>query len=258
MLILFRAVVFILGQTWALTILRFIRQAQDLEDGKDISLADFYQQIPFIEAEYSNGKTGVDVFNKLSPPRCIKTHLPYPLWKRQLEEHPNLRIIQTIRNPKDALVSYYHHCRSDGQLGGFHGTWDQFFEIFKEGKLPWGDFFKHNAEWYRFNTTRENSLILRFEEMKQDPRAHVVKIAKFAGYDLCDKTIDLIVEKSSIQQVSEKFRPIQESNASWNGTRSNFIRKGEVGDWVNYFLKEQSDYIDTKCKEYLEPLGILF
>ena len=241
-----------------MTILQFIRQAQDLEDGKDISLADFYQQIPFIEAEYFNGKTGVDTLNKLSPPRCIKTHLPYPLWKRQLEKHPNLRIIQTIRNPKDALVSYYHHYRSDGQLGGFNGTWDQFFEIFKEEKLPWGDFFKQNADWCKFNKNREHSLILRFEEMKQDPRGHVIKIAKFTGYDLCDKTIDLIVEKSSIQQVSEKFRPVQEGNASWNSSRSNFIRKGQVGDFINFFSKDQIDYIDRKNEQYLQPLGILF
>ena len=34
--------------------------------------------------------------------------------------------------------------------------------------------------------------------------------------------------------------------------------KGIVGDWKNYFSEEQSDFVDEKCREYLEPLGLKF
>ena len=84
-----------------------------------------------------------------------------------------------MRNPKDTLVSYYHHTRADIHTGAFPGTWDQFFEMFKEKRFPWGDYFEHNANWYKFNIDRKDSLVLFYEEMKKSHRDHVLKVAKF-------------------------------------------------------------------------------
>ena len=39
---------------------------------------------------------------------------------------------------------------------------------------------------------------------------------------------------------------------------SKFMRKGEVGDWKNYFSQEQSDYIDALCEKKLSKLGLVF
>ena len=246
------------GQTWTLTIIRLIRQAMDLEAGIDISLDDYYDQNPFMETEGPNGVTGTDKFYKLQPPRIMKSHLPYEFWKKHLEKHPNLRVIQTIRNPKDTLVSWYHHMRSDNHLGGFNGTWDQYFEEFKNKRLLWGDYFEVNADWYKFNKGRENSLILKYEEMKKDPKTHVIKIAKFLGYELSDRAVDLVVEKCAVEKAGKKFNDLFKTFSQWNQNRSQFVRKGQVGDWVNHFSKEQSEYVDAKYKEYLEPLGITF
>ena len=241
-----------------MAMIRYILSAKELEEGNDLSLLDFYEKMPFMETMDPNGVTAADRLTNLPPPRFMKSHLPYQLWKKQLEKHPNLKVIQTLRNPKDTLLSFYHHLRSDGHLGGFNGTWDQFFELFKQKRLTWGDYFQINADWYKFNKERENSLILTYEEMKKNHRAHVIKIAKFIGQDLSDKAVDLIVEKSTVKNVSPKFKTLFETNPVWNLNRSLFVRKGIVGDWVNYFSKEQSEYVDAKCKEYLEPLGIEF
>ena len=211
-----------------------------------------------METELLHGRTGADKFSTLEPPRIIKSYLPYELWKTQLEKHPDLKVIQILRNPRDALVSYYHFGRSEGHFGAFNGTWDQFFELYQQKRLPFGDFFQISADWYKFNSGRKNSLILRYEEMKKNPKQHVSKIVEFLGYELKDETVDEIVEQSTFKQMSKMFAPIQEKNAAWNPKRSNFIRKGEVGDWVNYFSKEQREYVDAKCKEYLEPLGLNF
>ena len=241
-----------------MTIIRFILQARDLEEGNDISLTDYYEKMPFMELEGIHGETGADKLRNLQPPRFMKTHLPYGLWKNSLEKHPNMKVIQTIRNPKDTLVSYYHHARSDGTLGAFNGTWDQFFQLMKEKKLPWGDFFEVSVDWYKFNKDRENSLVLQYEEMKKYHKDHVIRIAKFLGHDLPDKTIDLIVKNSTIKEMSKKFDTVQKNDVTWKSDRSHFIRKGHVGDWVNYFSKDQNEYIEAKCKEYFDPLGLSF
>ena len=238
--------------------IRLMMLAKDLEDGKEVNTTDVLSHIPFIETEYPDGTFGADIFKALPPPRCMKTHLPYELWKQQLEKHPDIKVIQTMRNPKDTLVSWYHHCRSDINSGAFHGTWDQYFELFKQKRLSWGDYFEHNANWYKFNKDRKESLVLVYEEMKKSHRDHVIKIAKFLGYDLSDKVVDLIVDKSSFKDMSNKINPILKQSPGWKSDRSNFIRKGEIGDWVNYFCENQSTYVETKVQEYLEPLGLRF
>ena len=239
-----------------MTIIRLILQAKNLEAGMDVDSSDLFQKIPFIETVSPDGTTGADTFNNLDSPRFMKTHLPYGLWKDQLEKNANLKIIQTIRNPKDSLVSFYHHMRSDTQLGAFNGTWDQYFDLFKQKRLPWGDFFKHNAEWYKFNEARKESLVLVYEEMKKDHKGHVLKIGKFLGYDLPEKVLDIIVQKTTVKEMAKNINGVVEGFASWKTERSSFIRKGQVGDWVNYFSNEQSEYVEAKCEKYLEPVGL--
>ena len=235
--------------------IRLMMLAKELEEGKEVDTADRQRYIPFIETENLDGTFGADTFKELPSPRHMKTHLPYELWKQQLEKHPNIKVIQTIRNPKDTLVSYYHHSRSSSSLGAFNGSWDQYFELFKQQRLPFGDYFEHVADWYKFNEDRKESLVLVYEEMKKSHRDHVIKIAKFLGYDLSDKVINLIVEKSTFKGMSKTTGT---NIPGWKSDRSIFMRKGEVGDWVNYFSEEQSEYIDAKCREYLEPLGLKF
>ena len=67
-----------------------------------------------METEWNDGQLGTDKFLKLTAPRFMKTHLPFELWKSQLEKHPNLKVIQTLRNPKDnvGLVLSSHEKRN--------------------------------------------------------------------------------------------------------------------------------------------------
>ena len=238
-------------------ILNYIFHSNELED-KEPQFLDLMDRIPFMEAEMRDGTVGADRLAKLTPPRFMKTHTPYQIWQKQLEKHPNLRVIQVIRNPKDTLVSFYHHLRSDHTLGDFNGTWDQFFKAFKEEKLPSGDFFQVNYDWYKFNKDRENSLVLVYEEMKKDPKAHIIKIANFINQPISDKVADVITEKTSVKHMSAVANEVMKQMPMWNSEKSKFVRKGTVGDWMNYFSEEQSHYVDEKCQKYLEPLGLKF
>ena len=216
-------------------------------------------KMPFVELERSSGELWADIAGQLAPPRFLRTHLPYHVWQQNIAKHPDLKIIQTIRNPKDLLVSYYHHFRSDAMIGGFNGTWDQYFQWVKEGRLPYGDLFDHITKWYKFNMNRTNSLVVQYEDMKKDTRGCVIKIANFLGQEIPDsKTIDLIVEKSSFETMSTKINGFFRYNKTWDSSKSRFIRKGQIGDWINYFTNEQSAYVDGRCDELLRSLGLTF
>ena len=238
---------------------QLIQNAKDLEDDNNMEVHAVSEQlpIPFMETERKSGETGADLFQKLESPRFMQTHLPYELWKTALEKHPDMKIIRTIRNPKDTLVSYFHHIRNDEIMGGFNGTWNQFFQLYKEKKLPYGDFFQINAEWLKFFLNRSNVLVLIYEEMKKDHRAHVLKIAQFLGQEISPKVTDVIVQKTTFENMSKEVNPVVKTYETWK-KEGDFVRKGEVGDWLNYFSEEQSKYVDDKCQEYLEPLGIKF
>ncbi len=195
-----------------------------------------------------------DFAKTLNPPRFIKTHMPLKTMRETLEKQPKVKVILSLRNPKDTLVSYKNHLSSDKLLGAFNGTWDQFFELVKQKKLPWGDYFEHIRDWYKFNKDRENSLVLKYEDMKKDHRGHVIKIAKFMGYNLSEKSVDFVVENSSIGSMRKKW---ESKNPSWK-EGSSFVRKAQVGDWLNHFSEEQSWWVDDQATRHLEPLGLTF
>ena len=246
------------GQSWIIAMMRLILGAKELEEGKDVPLTGpSVRPIPFIETEKASGETAADVFTKLEQPRIMKSHLPYSHWKEQLDKYPNMRVLQTLRNPKDTLVSFFHHMSNDNTVGGFNGTWDQFFQLFKENKLPYGDFFEGTAAWLKFLQNRNNTLILRYEEMKKDHRGHVFKIAQFLGCDISDKVADSVVEKSSFQNMSKEINSALSESKTWK-KGANFVREGKIGNWVSYFSVEQSKFVDSKYEEFLEPLGLTF
>ncbi len=237
--------------------------AKDLLDGKEVPKSNVGSN-HFLELKYQgqhmDGVYCSDIFAKADHPRTAKTHLPLRFLKDQLDRSPETRIICVLRNPKDTLVSYYHFHRMNIQLGWFNGTWDQFFEIVKEKDLLWGDYFEHVAEWYKFLKDRKNTLILRYEEMKTHLKEHVVKIAQFTGKELADEVIDIIVERVTLKNMAKdkRFNAEEGTEAFFKLGRAKLIRKGEVGGWKNYFNVEQNEYIEMRCKEMLDPLGLQF
>ncbi len=245
-----------------MTILRLIANANLIERDEEIPKEEL-GEIPFLEAEFPNPRNGyipikgADALAALTTdPRIIKTHLPLDLLKENIDKLPNMKIIQTIRNPKDTLISMYHMVRMVKNLGSFRGTWDDFFSMFKAGNFPGSDMFEFTVDWYNYNKNRENSLVLIYEEMKEDLRSHVVKIASFLGRDLSDKVIDYITEKTTFQNMAKDPKYNREDVPVFDKSKSKFLRKGTVGDWVEYMSDEQSAYVDVKYKEVFVPAGL--
>ncbi len=176
-------------------------------------------------------------------PRMIATHLPLTYFKQQIEKYPNLKVIQTIRNPKDTLVSYYHFYHKDESLGRFNASWNDFFKLIENDKLAFGDYFAYHTEWYTFNKQRQNSLILMYEDMKKDLKSHVERIADFLGKDVAEEIIDIVTARNTFENIA---------------TNAHFMRKGTVGDWKGYFNEEQNQLIEQRYKEILQPLGLQF
>ncbi len=185
-------------------------------------------------------------------PRYLKSHLPLEYWKDNIDKHPELKIIMTIRNPKDVLVSYYHFCQKLEVLGKFNGTWNDFFDMMMKKQLVYGDYFEFTAAWYKFHEGRENSLVLKYEEMKTNLRGSIEKIAAFLELEVSENVIEKIAERTTFENM------MSEAKAGERKMQRGILRKGRIGNWKEYFNEEQNEYVNEKLESIFEPIGLRF
>ena len=212
-------------------------------------------KIPFLE--FQTNKTVAEhtesLFGRPSP-RLFVTHL-YRHFIQVLPTGP--KVIVVMRNPKDTIVSYYHFYRMNSTLNKFSGTWDEYFDLYKDKHLWGGDVLDFNISWWNLRHL-DNVLILKFEDMKDDPEDAIRTVARFVGKELSKEEIAEVAERSSFSQMKQDPKFNGTAVPRYDTNVSSFMRKGEVGDWKNYFSQEQSDYVDRQCKELCEPIGLHF
>ena len=83
----------------------------------------------------------------------------------------------------------------------------------------------------------------------------IKKVAQFCNKQLDGEAIVKIAEACSFQTMKKQMTGVV---GSLDNTISHFFRKGKVGDWKNTLNEEESNWIDEKCKEYLDPIGLTF
>ncbi|GIY84190.1 sulfotransferase 1C2 [Caerostris darwini] len=260
------------GTTWAQQILLLIlRQGKPLECPFEFSLS-----TPFMDTR------GAESAEMMPRPNAIKTHLPFHLvpWSEQA------KYIYIARNPKDCCVSYFHHTKGIPKHG-FKGDFDQYFELFLQGIVDYGDYFDHLMEWFQHRND-PNVLFMTYEEIQEDIEAAVLKMASFIDDEKYaeplrkDREIlDNVIHYSSFKAMKEAAlkraevirsmtdEEIQNSPLPEREKRRLFrmrdpkaddkirnspptlhnIRKGIVGDWRNYFSENQSKRMKDKFAE---------
>lgn len=142
-------------------------------------------------------------------------------------------------------------------LGPFKGTWDEFFEIFRQDRLMHGNIFEVNLSWWRL---REDPrvLVLKYEDIRKDLTAAVSEIASHLEKSLSDELVAKIAKRTSFQSMRTNPKVNYSHSAIMKHGVSPFMRKGQVGDWLDYFSQEQSDYVDAMCEKYFAPENLSF
>ncbi|XP_013400868.1 sulfotransferase 1C4-like [Lingula anatina] len=201
-----------------------------------------------------NGTTYHKLLDTVRKPRQLRTHLAYDFLPLHMF-HTKARFIHITRNPKDVLVSLFHFYRSNKDLlGQWPGTWAEYFDMFLNKELVYGDWFDHTRGfWERRHNSR--MLTLRYEEMLSNPCETVQNLAEFLEIPKSDEDIAKIVELTHFNIIRED--PTTNFHRSFHQEHP-FCRKGQVGDWKNIFSAEQSEILDRLCAEKIEPLGLKF
>ena len=235
----------------------WIGQVLRLMFNKDTS-TELHKVIPNMDFGFPDEPTSLEMLSDMTSPRIMISHLRPSFFGEAIKKSSS-RFIVGMRNPKDVAVSYFNFHRALSVLGKFSGTFDEFFSLFIKGDVVYGDYFEHVAAWWKFKDD-PRFLFLFFEDMKKDPFKANTDISDFLKLDLTEERLREITEKTTFK-VMKDDKTVNFENApasNYDSGVTKYLRKGEVGDWVNTLKDEQSKAIDEKCKAILEPLGIKF
>ena len=231
------------GTTWTQNIIYKLHQAHEtgVFEGFEYHLLD---AIPWLE------NSDHRQLSQRPSPRHIKTHNPY----EHLAKDPVVpcKYIYVTRDPKDTCVSLYHHLRGLPVFQYTGGDFLEFGELFLEGKVESGDWWWH-VEEYMINRNGLNILVIKYEDLHDNLHAAIRKINSFVGLpELSLDKIGFVIRETKFAKMKDDPR----ANFSWRQHRrkkgeSPFMRKGQVGDWANYFTQELADRFNTKTRQYL-------
>nr|XP_041569000.1 sulfotransferase 2B1-like [Taeniopygia guttata] len=187
-------------------------------------------------------------------PRILSSHLPAPLFPRAFF-NSKAKVIYTVRDPKDVLVSLFHFSRIFRPYKD-PGSLPEFMEKFLRGDVPFGSWFQHVRGWLQLRG-RDNFFWISYEELQQDLRGSVERLCSFLGRPLSPAALDAVVANASF--VTMSHNPM--SNFSLSPTfildrrRGPFLRKGISGDWRNHLSPEQSRRFDRVLPEQMRGWG---
>lgn len=219
---------------------------------------------------------GADCVNYMTKPGAIATHIPF----HAIPYSSEAKYIYINRNPRDCCVSQYHFTKMERLHEKSNLSFDEYFEDFIRGNVMFGDYFDHVLEWYKHRND-SNVHFVTYENLKRNPRREILKIANFIGEEYgkyilenekvmenilnyssfenmkkdANKSMDMYFRcdnifnnreipsglKASLQCVraeGKKYEPITE-----------FVRKGIIGDWKNYFKEDQLKRLEAKIEE---------
>uniref|UniRef100_A0A1I8FQG0 Sulfotransfer_1 domain-containing protein n=1 Tax=Macrostomum lignano TaxID=282301 RepID=A0A1I8FQG0_9PLAT len=177
----------------------------------------------------------IDGAKKLDRPRVLKTHLcrlPFicGIWRDELSEFSQFWRMML------------------GIPGGAENT-----------EIVVHDFFDFNLSWWSMRR-HSRVLILFYEDLIVDKTAEVKRMAEFLSTPLTRSPAAL--GATADQLLRNAVQPDGEHHADRSRARwrpgSNFIRRGEIGDWKRHFSAEDAELVDGIIEEKLAGSGLQF
>lgn len=205
----------------------------------------------------------LEQYNNVNQRRMIKASIPPNLL---IDHEANTngvaktrpKIISIFRNPRDVLVSFFHHCKTVKHYD-LDFSFTEFFYTFITGMVPCGPIWLMYNEAYKYHVENPTtSLIVFYEDMKSDLRSQIKRICQFLNkpepptedgwFQLLDH---LSVGRMRQNPTINRHDWTQLGLRNPNGFE--FVRKGQVNDWKNFFNEEQSILFDQEVTQKLLP-----
>jgi len=204
------------GNTWA----RFLI-ANFVHPDEDVSFLNIERLIPDTSSQSSRAL-------KHTPrPRIVKTH--------EYFDHRYPRVIYIVRDPRDVALSYYDFQRKYMQIEDAYPL-ERYVDDFVSGRLisaDWGTWEENVASWIYTRGRRKEFLLVRYEDMLEDPTSELARIAVFLGIEPEASRLQRAVALSSADRMRQLEKMEQDQ---WIATRNRrkdipFVGVAKAGGW---------------------------
>ncbi|XP_069107436.1 sulfotransferase 1A1-like [Argopecten irradians] len=204
--------------------------------------------------------TDIETINSLPSPRLLASHLTFDFMPKQLREGKG-KVLTVLRNPKDVMSSLYTFVKKLDHpdfYERYQFSWDGLLEFFMDGKIVYGTWFDYVQNWDKVRREHKENNILYFiyEDMKQDLLSHVNKLAAFLGTSCEQDFLHKVTEKCTFKNMAIDATKAYTPSEQWKTISTNqqlpIYRKGEVGDWKNYFTVAQNEHFDEVYEEKMK------
>jgi hypothetical protein len=195
-------------------------------------------------------KHGDYYMRHLPRPRILKSHEVFdPRYKR---------VIYIVRDPRDVAISNYHWEMKQRAVSD-NVPIEEFLPDWIEGKVwdrlgSWGD---HVTSWLSTRGDSKGFVILRYEDMIEDPACELVKVAKLLGIDPVKERLTRAADLSS----ADRMRKLEETQGKkWVQTRYTrqdkpFVRKASSGGWRTVLSPKSVSAIEAAWGHIMISLG---
>jgi hypothetical protein len=225
------------GTTWMQQIVHGLRTGGDMDFSEITAVA------PWIEMAHD---MGIDLdAEQAAEPRAFKTH-----WRGD-EVPQGCRYITVIRDPRDVAVSFYYFFEDWMFETGSIALNEFVRDFFVPGSRS-GRYWEHLLSWWEYRT-RDDTLLLSFEDMKADLPGTVRRVAAFLQLDVPPETRDIATHQATIEFMKAHehqfddhlLRAAREDVLALpSGGKSSKVRAGRVGDHKQTLSPEINDLLD--------------
>ena len=101
-------------------------------------------------------------------------------------------------------------------------------------------------------------MFCKFEDMKEDLPLQISRVASFINVELTQEQKDKVRNHCLFDTMKNNKMANRDTVWLFNQKISKFMRKGQVGDWRNYFTFAQSEAFDELYKEKMKDSGLDF
>ncbi|KAK4726790.1 hypothetical protein R3W88_031707 [Solanum pinnatisectum] len=217
--------------------------------------------VPFLEHTlYVDSR--VPDFSSFTSPRLLATHVPFASLPKSVQ-NSETKLVYLCRNPRDTFISMRHFSNNLRLDHKDTNSIEEMFDFFCKGLSIYGPFWDHVLDYWKQSIENPNRvLFLMYEEMKEKPKVQLNRLTEFLECQFsieeenCE-VVDEILKMCSFENLSNLEVNTNEKLSTREGNKM-FFRKGEIGDWKNYFTVEMSEKLNHITEQKFDGSRLKF
>ena len=169
-----------------------------------------------------------------------------PTYRKEYKGH---YVIFLVRDPRDVLVSHYLD-----RTRRFREHWGDISSSIRDERLGIDTLIRYYNIWYKNKEVPADFLLVRYEDMREDPEGQLKKVINFLGIDGVDH--NMIREAVEFANFDNMLRMEKKGTLASprltpgdpEDRESYKVRRGKVGGYVDYLTAEDITYLNNKIR----------